>query len=91
MQEVINPNEFKKLLIEESTSWTTTTTFIWTTEYKRPEYAWGYSSSADTARPIWRIKKIEADSSTWITEVSYPDGSYWFNFAWDNKDSLTYK
>lgn len=91
MQEVINPNEFKKLLIDESTSWTVTTTYIWTTEYKRPQYEWGYSSSADTSKDIWRIKKIEADSSDWSTEVSYPDGSYWFNFARDDRTTLTYK
>lgn len=90
MKEVINPNEFKKLLIDESTSWTVTTTYIWTTEYQTSEYAWWYTGSDDTARPIWRIKKIEADSSDGSTEVSYPDGSYWFNFVWDDRENLTY-
>lgn len=90
MQELINPNEFKKLLIDESTSWTVTTTYIGTTEYKRPEYAWGYSASADKAKPIWRIKKIEADSSSWITEISFPGWNCGFWFVRNDRASLTY-
>lgn len=89
MQELINPNEFKKLLIDESTAWTETTTYIWTTEYANNYPRW-YEKSGDEAKAIWRIKKIVADSSTWMTEVSYPDGSYWFNFVWDDRENLTY-
>jgi len=89
MQELINPNEFKKLLIDESVDWSVTTTYIWTTEYAINYPRW-YAASGDEARPIWRVKKIVANSSTWITEVSYPEWSQGFNYVWNSRTSLTY-
>lgn len=90
ISEVYNSTELKKLLVEETTSWSSTITYVWVAEYPRIAYSndkW-YRSSADTASKIWRIKKIV--ESNWTTETFYPNWDNWFSFAWDDRASLTY-
>ena len=90
--EVYDSTELRKLKTEETTTWSVKTTYIWVARYPRPAYSndsW-YRDSADTSKPIRRIKKIEEDSSSWTTETFFPSGDTGYNFVWDNKDSLSY-
>lgn len=75
----------KKVLIEESDG----VTYIGIATYPRPGYneVW-YRSEADTAKPMWRIMKIE--ESDWTTEISYPDWDPTSKFVWDDRASLNY-
>ena len=94
ISEVYDSTELRKLKIEETTTWSVKTTYIWVARYPRPAYSndsW-YRVVGDTAEKIWRIKKIEENESSWVTETFFPNGDSWFNFAWDDRDdaSLSY-
>lgn len=79
----------RKVLIDQSNDWVI---YVWIAKYPRPEFwdedQW-YKSSSDTAEEIRQIRKIE--ESNGITEISYPDGNYYDNYAWDSRASYTYK
>lgn len=84
------PIEWNKVLIEESDG----VTYVGIAAYHdltQPvtDGSKGYSSDADTAKEIWQIRKIEESDGT--TEISYPNGDTGNNYAWDDRESLTYK
>ena len=84
------PIEWNKVLIEES-DWVTYVGIAPYHDITQPvtdDSKW-YFSSADTAKEIWQIRKIEESSGT--TEISYPNGDTGNNYAWDDRASLTYK
>lgn len=74
--------EYVKMLIDESTEWTT---YI---GYANFDWEKAYKNSGDVTKPIWRIKKIVVDWD--ITEVFYPNWDTSCSFVWDDRDSLTY-
>lgn len=92
ISEVYDSTELRKLKTEETTTWSVKTTYIWVARYPRPAFpndAW-YTSSLDESKAIWRIKKIEENSSSWVTETFYPNWDTWYNYAWGSRDSLSY-
>lgn len=74
--------EYIKLLKDEASSWVT---YIWWANF---DWDKAYRTTTDTAKPIWRIRKIVVDWN--ITEFFYPDWDTSFSFSWDNRASLNY-
>lgn len=73
-----------KVIIDETEDGVT---YIWLTPYKKCEdkyYWWEW----DTAKPIWKIKKIVEED--WITEFFYPNWDHHNIFVWDNRDTYDY-
>lgn len=81
------PIEWNKVLIEESNWITYVGIACYWKEWQMDNAKW-YLTSADTAKEIWQIRKIETADGT--TEISYPNGDTWNNYAWDDREDLDY-
>jgi hypothetical protein len=82
--EIYGSSEYVKFLMEETTSWSSTITYLWYANY----WPKGYTAAADTAKPIWKIRKIV---TTWsVTETFYANGSSSFDSVRDDRATLTY-
>ena len=87
--------EYMKMKVYEEVVWSTTTTYVWMAYMDHPDDHRNYKSAADTAKPIWRIKKTVETVTWWVTETEtfMPVDSSWRGTAnatmiWD--DFLTY-
>ena len=80
-----------KFIVKKKKVWTDEITYIWEAYYckDQTQYNNWYSSSADTANPIRRIKKMIEDED-WNIEVFYPDGDTAQRFVRDDRETLNY-
>lgn len=79
--EIYWSSEYVKFLMEEASS---TVTYLGYANY----WPKGYTAAADTAKPIWKIRKIVVNWNT--TETFYANGSSSFDSVRDDRATLTY-
>lgn len=91
--EIYTNFEFRKMIMDvDNTDVNNKITYIWLADYADALNPKWYSSNADKARPIWKIKKMVEITvgSVKVTETFYPNASIVDNFVWDDRASLTY-
>lgn len=85
--EVYESSEYVKFLVDTSVDWTTKTTYM---GYANYDWEKAFTDNADTAKPIWKIRKIVEDTNSGELESFYADGSSSFDYVRDNRESLNY-
>lgn len=77
MQEIFTSMEFRKFISEDVVAGTIKTTYLGYADYEAnpiiTDKRLTYRTSADTANPIRRIKKIVEDTVAKTTETFYPE------------------
>ena len=92
IREIYNSTDINKTIVESKTEWDVTTIYYWTARYPRlsdPSDTW-YRWPSDENKPIWRIRRMKYDASTWEYDYSYPDWDVNFSYKWSDRTTLNY-